>query len=147
MNTKILARLQRLCIRRECCSQDILRKAQDLLEGDEQAAREMLDSLIADRFVDDARYAAAFAREKSAIAGWGPHKIRHALAAKGIRECAEAMAEVDEEASEARLRKSLEVKWRSVAPDKLKLIRFALSRGYDYDTVRPLIEEITAQNR
>ena len=32
-----------------------------------------------------------------------------------------------------------------VAGDRLKLIRFALSRGYDYEPVRPLIERITRE--
>ena len=37
-------------------------------------------------------------------------------------------------------------KWKTLADDpqgRLKLIRFALSRGYDYEPVRPIIERIT----
>ena len=73
---KILDRLENQCARRECCSSDVLRKATELLEGDEAAAREVLGSLTEGGFVDDSRYAAAFAREKSGITGWGPYKIR-----------------------------------------------------------------------
>ena len=41
-------------------------------------------ALVEDGYADDRRYAAAFAREKSSITGWGPVKIRMALSAKGI---------------------------------------------------------------
>ena len=58
---KILDRLENQCARRECCSSDVLRKATELLEGDEAAAREVLGSLTEGGFVDDSRYAAAFA--------------------------------------------------------------------------------------
>ena len=53
----------------------------------------------------------------------------------------------DPERAAAKLEKVLEAKWRTLRDDpqgRLKLIRFALSRGYDYEPVRPLIERITA---
>ena len=151
---KVLSRLEGLCSRQECCSKDILAKAQKALAAREGyiaapgAAEEILSSLIENGYVDDSRYAAAFAREKAAITGWGPLKIKMALAAKGIsREIAStALLEIEPERSDAKLRKVLETKWRTLADDpqgKLKLIRFALSRGYEYDTIRPLIDEIT----
>lgn len=143
MDKKVLDRLQNLCAKRECCSQEIRRKALKLLDGDGAAADEIVASLEHDGFVDDARYAAAFAREKAQIAGWGPIKIRYALAAKGIKADEATFEGIDSGKSEDKLRKVLAAKWRTVAPDKLKLIRFALSRGYDYDTVRPLIEELS----
>ena len=39
----------------------------------------MVAELKEDRYVDDARYAAAFAREKASLQGWGPVKIRFQL--------------------------------------------------------------------
>ena len=59
---KVLAKLQLLCSKREYCSRDIYRKALAAAEGDTEAAEKLLDSLKADRFVDDGRYAGAFAR-------------------------------------------------------------------------------------
>ena len=58
-----------------------------------------------------------------------------------------ALEEIDPDRAAARLEKVLETKWKTLADDpqgRLKLIRFALSRGYDYEPVRPLIERITA---
>ncbi|MDY6418876.1 MAG: regulatory protein RecX, partial [Bacteroidales bacterium] len=107
-----------------------------------------VSALVSEGYVDDRRYAAAYAREKSALAGWGPVKIRTTLLARGVpREVAvEALGEIDADRAAAKLEKVLEAKWRTLQDDpqgRLKLIRFALSRGYDYDPLRPLIDRLT----
>ena len=134
-------------MKKECCSSEILKKASASLDGDEAAAREVLESLVADRFVDDGRYAAAFAREKSSLTGWGPAKIRYALMMKGIpRETiSSGLGEIDREAAGARLEKLMSAKYKLLAGDpyaKFKLIKYALSRGYDYSDVAPLAERM-----
>lgn len=144
---KILDRLENQCARRECCSSDMLRKAAELLEGDEAAAREVLGILTEGGFVDDSRYAAAFAREKSGITGWGPYKIRLALAAKRIpKEIVDAALEdIDVSRAGQKLRRLLEAKWKTLEGDeaaKFKLLRYALSRGYEYEQIRGIVDEI-----
>ena len=144
---KLLDRLQNLCAKQECCSADMLQKALKSLDYDRAAAQEVVDALVSDGYVDDARYAAAFAREKSSITGWGPVKIKFALAAKGIKgETAQAaLEEIDPGKADSKLRKLLENKWKALREDpqgKLKLIKFALSRGYEYEQIREVIEEI-----
>ena len=144
---KVLPYLQNLCAKREYCRSEILKKAETALEGDRQAAQEMLDSLVADRFVDDARYAAAFARERSSLTGWGPDKIRYSLLMKGISKAdiAAALEEVDPEAADARMEKLITAKCKSLQGDpfiKFKLIKYALSRGYRYDDVAPAVDRI-----
>ena len=144
---KVLPYLQNLCAKREYCRSEILKKAETALEGDRQAAQEMLDSLIADRFVNDARYAAAFARERSSLTGWGPDKIRYSLLMKGISKAdiAAALEEVDPEAAGARMEKLITAKCKSLQGDpfiKFKLIKYALSRGYRYDDVAPAVDRI-----
>jgi len=148
---KVLPYLQNLCAKREYCRSEILKKAETALEGDRQAAQEMLDSLVADRFVDDARYAAAFARERSSLTGWGPEKIRYSLMMKGISKAdiAAALEEVDQDAAEAKLLKLLTAKRNALQGDpfiKFKLIKYALSRGYRYDDVGPAVESILSEN-
>ena len=81
---KVLERLQRQCARMEYCVSDIRRKALKAMEGDADAADRIVAALVKDRFVDDRRYAAAFAREKSALQGWGTVKIRFQLRGKGL---------------------------------------------------------------
>lgn len=141
---KILGKLQALCSKRECCSSDVRAKALKALEGDAVRAGEVLDSLIADKYVDDLRYASAFAREKAHLGGWGPVKIKFALAGKGIdREViSEALEEIDPEASGTKLQSLLAAKARTLEGDpqaRLKLIKFALSRGYEYNEIQPYL--------
>lgn len=148
----ILSKLQSLCVKREYCRYDIARKARRLLKDEpnpEEKLQAMVDSLVEDGFVSDLRYSSAYAREKSSISGWGPLKIRTALLSKRIERSVidEALGEVDDDRAQEKLRKVLQNKWRSLSDDpqgKLKLIRFALSRGYDYDSVRPVVEDIVS---
>lgn len=137
--------LENQCAKREYCTSDIYKKALDRLEGDSAAAEEIVAKLIANGFVSDLRYATAFAREKASLTGWGPVKIRFALSAKHIdREVIdEALGEIDAEKADAKLERLLEAKRRSLEGDpqiRLKLIKFALSRGYDYDTVKKFVD-------
>ena len=144
---KILSALQAQCAKREYCTSDIRRKALERCEGDVSRADAIVASLKADRFVDDVRYASAFAREKASITGWGPVKIRFALRAKGLtdEDIAEGLAEVDAASAEDRLETLMRNKWKTLSDDpqgRLKLIRFALSRGYEYDIVKTIMSRI-----
>lgn len=144
---KVLARLQHLCARAEYCTGDIRRKALTALEGDADAADRVVASLLEDRFVDDARYAAAYVREKSNLQGWGPIKIRFQLRGKRISEevITEALKEMDPAPAQARLERLAAEKGRSLQGDpqrRLKLIKFLLSRGYDYAAVAPVVEKL-----
>lgn len=144
---KILNNLRRQCSRREYCTADMLKKAEKALDGDHQQAVKVLNVLVEEKYVDDRRYAAAFARDKSSIAGWGAVKIRYMLSAKGISKdiISEALEEVDVRKADDRLRKLLENKNRSLKEDpqrKMKLLRFALGRGYSYDEVSAILNVI-----
>ena len=145
---RLLSSLQALCARKEYCSADIYKKALKGLDGDEAAASDLVARLVADRFVDDLRYATAFARDKSCLDGWGPVKIGFQLRGKGISSSVidEALAAVDAEKADARLRAVLEAKARTLRDDpqlRLKLLKFALQRGYEYDRVDPIVRELT----
>ena len=145
--SKCLSRLQKLCSKTEYCRTDMYRKALKDLEGDEEAAGKVVEALVADKYVDDARYASAFAREKAGLQGWGPVKIRFQLRGKGVAEEAitAALAEVEPEMAQAKLDKILQAKARTLEGDpqfKLKLLKFALSRGYEYETVEKAIKRM-----
>lgn len=146
---RCLSRLQKLCSKAEYCEADIYRKALKDLEGDADAARKVLEALISEKYVDNARYASAFAREKAAIQGWGPVKIRFQLKAKGVEEgtIRAALEEIDRGKQADKLNKLLQAKARSLAGDpqfRLKLLRFGLTRGYDYDAVEAEVSKIIA---
>ena len=144
---KVADRMRALCSRREYCRKDVLKKVMTALDGDAAKAEEVVGKLVEERYVDDRRYAAAFARDKASIAGWGAAKIRYMLAAKGVdREIiASALEEVDVTRADARLEKLMENKARSLKDDpqrRNKLLRFGMGRGYGYEEVSSVIDRI-----
>ena len=149
---KVADRLRGLCSRREYCVADVLKKACDALDGDRNAAQEVVDLLISEKYVDDQRYASAFARDKASIQGWGAVKIRYMLAGKGVaRDVIDrALEEIDEEKAGSRLEKLLESKFRTLKEDpqcRLKMLRFGLGRGYSYDEVSAVVELLIRKSR
>lgn len=136
-----LAALMRLCARAEKAQEDARRlmRGWGLAERDAEA---VLSRLVRDRFIDDARYAGAFVREKLRLSGWGEYKIRTALQRKRIDRALidAALAEADPSAMGERLRQQMERKARTTKHAtqyelKTKLIRYGISLGYDYETV------------
>lgn len=142
----LLERLRAQCARREYCESDIWKKvAREQLPDD--VASGIVESLRKDRYIDDSRYASAFARDKSSISGWGKLKIRHSLAAKGIDRgiIAAALDGIEGNPGLEKLEKALETRAASLKDDpyrKFKLLRFALGRGYGYDEIKDLVDNI-----
>lgn len=148
---KVLPYLQNLCAKREYCRSDIRKKALTAFDGDSAEAEKAVASLVSDRFVDDSRYAAAFAREKASLTGWGGAKIRYALMMKGVskEDIAAGLQEIDANAASSRLEKVVATKFKSLQGDpyiKFKLIKFALSRGYGYDEVSQVVERVLSSD-
>ena len=144
---KVLERLQRQCARMEHCVSDVRRKALKAMDGDAEAAERIVASLVEDRFVDDLRYAGAFAREKSSLQGWGAVKIRFQLRGKGISDeiITEALREIDPEKAASKLDRLAAEKYRLLCGDpqcRLKLLKFLLSRGYGYDEVEAAVNQV-----
>ena len=144
---KVTDRLRGLCSCREYCVEDIRQKALKALDGDAALAEEVVETLVKEKYVDDLRYASAFARDKSSIQGWGEVKIRYMLSAKKVsREVIDqALSEIDTEHASSKLQKLLGTKYKSLREDpqcRLKLLRFALGRGYSYDEVNDLVNQL-----
>lgn len=150
MDKKILEKYQSQCARKECCVSEIRRKLQKDCEGNTDHADEIIEALQSDGFLDDGRYASAFARDKAYFDGWGPIKIRFQLASKFIDKTLinKAISEIDKEKAEIKMRSVLQSKYKSVKDEKdakLRLLKFALSRGYEYDDISGIVEEILTQ--
>ena len=144
---KAADRMRALCSRREYCTSDILKKLTVALDGDKVEAEKVLSVLVSEGYVDDLRYASAYARDKSSLAGWGETKIRYMLSAKGIsRETiSAAFEEIDDVKASDRMKKLIENKARSLRDDpqaRLKLLRYGLGRGYSYDDLATVVEDI-----
>ena len=142
---KVLDRMRNLCSRREYCRADIMKKAMSALDGDREKAEKVIEILVAEKYIDELRYASAFARDKSSISGWGETKIRYMLSSKGIpREVIDkALEEIDGAKAMTRLEKLMDNKYRSLKDDpqcRLKMLRFGLGRGYGYDEVSKVLD-------
>lgn len=147
MEQKCLSRLQKLCSKAEYCEADVYKKALKYLDGDAEAAARVTRSLVEERYVDDLRYASAYAREKANIQGWGPVKIRFQLRAKGVKEdvIGEALGEIEPEKATEKLDRLMASKAKTLQGDpqfRLKMLRFGLSRGYSYDDVEASLGRI-----
>ncbi len=135
-----LQTLMRMCARSERSSGDALRLMNRWGVADDEA-RKVLARLQSERFIDDARYAEAFVRDKLNLSGWGAYKIKMALRAKGVaREIIEEVVapmieatDMRERLEEIMQRKMRTLRYSSPYDAKTKLIRFAASRGYDME--------------
>ena len=142
---KVLDRMRNLCSRREYCKADIMKKALAALDGDRTGAEKVIEVLVNEKYIDELRYASAFARDKASLAGWGETKIRFMLASKGVpRDVIDtALEEIDDTKARTRLEKLMENKFRTLKDDpqcRIKMLRFGLGRGYGYDEVAEVLE-------
>ena len=135
-----LQSLMRMCARSERSSGDALRLMKRWGVADDEA-RKVLARLMAERFIDDRRFAEAFVRDKLNLSGWGAYKIKMSLRTKGvareiIEEVVSQMIEatnMKERLEDIMQRKLRTLKYSSTYEAKTKLIRFAASRGYDIE--------------
>lgn len=146
---KALDRLSALCARSEHCTREMEQKMArwGLAPADIQ---QVIETLKAEGFVDDKRYANAFAVEKLRFNQWGRRKIALGLSAKGIDETTadEAVNSLDGEEYQSILHQLLKSKYPSItaASDyerSMKLIKFAAGRGFTLDEIRQCIDSST----
>lgn len=149
---KALARMMKLCSMSEHCKADIFKK----LERCEVAnSQEIVEKLCSEGYIDEARYARAFVRDKSSLDGWGCAKIRVALQRKGIssEDISNAIAEMDDEAAWRKFLSTAKAKWKSIEKEsdsvkrQAKFFRFALGRGYGYDQIKKAYDIVRTDKR
>lgn len=96
-----------------------------------------LDRLIESGAVDDERFARRFAEDKRELRGWGPDRIREALAQRGLdRELIEAAVAGDGTATQ--LERAIDLLERRGDPpvddrSRARALAFLARRGYDVD--------------
>ena len=141
-----LQRLSALCASAEHCEYEMTEKMRKW-EVEESDCERIMEYLRKAKFVDDERYARAFVKDKIKYNKWGRRKVEQGLWAKHIAEDIRqrVLDEVDESRYKSVLTDLLKSKRRSIkaANDyemNRKLIKFALSRGFDYSIVRHCID-------
>lgn len=136
-----LLRMASLCARSEQCEFDIRQKLRRMtLSADDSDW--VITQLSERRFLDNARFAGSFARDKVKFAGWGPLKIREALYAKRIDSSIvlEAIDSIDPNELIDAITRIGAAKARQldmdVREDKIKFVRYLMQRGFSYDDAR-----------
>lgn len=139
-------KLAALCARSEHCQQEMLDKMRQWGVSDEDQAKVMA-RLIKEKYVDDERFAHAFVYDKIRYSKWGRRKVEQALWMKRIDEhiSKSILDEVDNEEYLQILRPLLKQKSKSVTGRNeyertMKLIKFALGRGFTMDIIKQCIE-------
>lgn len=135
--SEMLQRMASYCSTSEHCIQEVRKKIDEAGLTDEASDR-IIDRLLKEKFIDEARYARFFVNDKSRFNKWGRIKISYELYRKeipsAIRE--EALAAIDEDEYRSLLFDLLKSKRRSVKgkDDRdtfNKLLRFAAGRGFE----------------
>ena len=141
-----LLRLTTLCSQAEHCSGEMEDKMRKWGMAPDAQVR-VMEYLTKNKFVDDERYARAFALDKIRYNKWGRRKVEQALWAKRIDEPTRqlVLGEIADDEYLAVLRPLLKSRGRSIkAADRYelnrKLVRFALGRGFDYALIRRCID-------
>ncbi|MEO5976638.1 MAG: regulatory protein RecX [Chryseolinea sp.] len=110
---------------------------------------EMISSLIIDGYLNEERFAKAFAGGKFRVKHWGRLKINRELEARGLtKNCIKlGMREIDDEDYLQTLitlveKKSDQVQEANPFVRKDKIARFAISKGYEPEMVWKVVQEI-----
>ena len=141
-----LNRMAGYCSAAEHCKAEVSEKLQKWGLPYE-AINRIIDRLVVEKFIDEERYCRAFVNDKFRFAKWGKMKIAQALYMKKIsREVSyKYLNDIDQEEYLAILGDLMAAKRKSIhAKDEFelngKLIRFAMSRGFEMDDIRRCVQ-------
>lgn len=148
---EVIVKAQNICAKQEKCEYDIRQKLYDwkLPATDHDS---IIESLIKDKFIDEKRYAQFYVKDKFYFNKWGKIKIEHALKQKNIsfeniKNALDEIPEIDylNLLENELIKKIKTLKDKDVYTIKSKLIRFAISRGFEngkiFDMVSTIIEK------
>lgn len=142
-----LNRAMALCSSREYCCDEIMAKLKNLglNNTDSEKAIEVLKK---EKFIDEERYSAAYARDKFRYNKWGKVKIAANLKLRRIPESfiTNALNSIDYEEYKRTIKKLIDSQKKKVkAKDqydlKAKLLRFGLSKGFESSILYEILGE------
>ena len=147
-----LITLTALCASGEHCSQEMLDKMTRWQLPEEEQAR-VMEYLVKNSYIDEERFTHTFVMDKIRYNKWGRRKIEQALWQKRITKDIQTkiLDEIDENEYLNVLRPLLKSKRRSIKAKNdyelnMKLIKFALSRGFTFDLIRQCIDGADEMN-
>ncbi|GAB3640660.1 regulatory protein RecX [Spirosoma arcticum] len=137
----VLRKAALFCAYQERTQQEVRERLKEWgVWGDD--AEEIIAELISQNYLNEERFARAFAGGKFRVRGWGKRKIKQHLQQRGITgyNFDQAMKEIAPEDYRTTLADLLAKKRRSIRDDnplvvKQKLVRYALSKGYESELI------------
>lgn len=146
--TQALKKAADYCVLQERCQQEVRTKLYDWgLFGEE--VEQCVAELISTGFINEERYAKAFAGGKFRIKKWGKVKIKNELKQKKISEYCinKGLREINDSdyktaLKEILLKKSKELKEKNQYKKMNRLASFALQKGYESELVWNIIREM-----
>jgi regulatory protein len=142
-----LTRVTSLCSASEYCIHDINEKLYRWGICNTDSER-IIDYLLDEKYIDEARYAQAYTNDKLRFSHWGRIKIKSMLRMKHIsdRDINNALDNISEEEYESILRDIIKGKAKSEGDaedyaSRAKIIRFALQRGFEMGEITKFISE------
>ena len=136
------------CARQERCVYEAKQKL-DALQVEEQEQERILKKLSDENYLNEERFVRFYVRDKFRYNGWGRIKIQWQLSQKKIAAAliSEALEELDAAVYESTLmdlltNKNKTIKGKDKWQTKAALLRFAQSRGFEYDLTNRLIQQI-----
>lgn len=146
--TEALEKLRSYCAYQERCEFEVTKKLRSL-GINEADTFTIISTLKQQNYLDNARYAEAFASGKHKIKGWGKVKISVELKAKRLPDelISKALDQLDPEIYNERLNEVAQKKWRLLGEKKdrntrQKLFRFLYGKGYESELINKVINEI-----
>lgn len=141
-----LRKLASICAKGEHCTGEMLVKMERWGLNESQQAS-VLTKLIEEKYVDDERFCRLFIRDKMKFDKWGRRKIEQALWQKRVDPALikTVFDEIDTDEYIAILRPLLHAKQRNIKANddyerNMKLIRYAMGRGFTIDIIRKCID-------
>ncbi len=145
---KVKLKAANYCAYRERTQQEVRDKLYEYgLHRDEVEA--LIAELITENFINEERFAIAFAGGKFRIKRWGRLKIVNELKRRGITEYCikKALGEIDEDDYETTARDLAAKKFNSLRDEdllkrKYKVIRYLTGKGYEHALVQKIADEL-----
>lgn len=141
-------KIRRYCAYQERCHQEVRSKLYEY-GLPRHSVDELLAELITEGFLNEERYARAFAGGKFRMKNWGRLKISHALEQKGLTQncIAAGLSEINDEDYYDTLREVLVRKLPSLSDDNIftrrhKLAEYAIRKGFEPELVWELVPKL-----
>ncbi len=140
-----MEKMRRWCSIQERCTFDVKRKLHP--HGvPESTVNQVIDALVAENFLSNARFLESYVRAHVEYKGWGPRRIIQGLRQKGFSgtQAESSVADVPQSRFRDLLAELIERRSKDLPENRERVIRFLLNRGFHVNEILRMLEEAEA---